>query len=225
MRPTLSTTLALSAALLLSLPGLGLCARHARTAEATPEPTPEMTGSPWGVGAAYLPGPGGALDAISITYRGKPDWDFDGMLLGGSASGTVTTSFGGGSNTGSDFGIGAQARYGLLHPSQYLVFQLVGRLSYVTGSTSASVSAGGASENGTFTTSVLGVFVGAGFEAFFAYWRNVSIELNTGVNFASENTTASGGGNSVSSGGSAFGIGASNVNSFVPLDLAVHYYF
>lgn len=227
MRPSNLLSLSLSAALLLALPGLSYSAgRHTHSVQPPEDNSAPATDSPWGVGAAYLPGPGGAIDALSLTYRGVPNWDFDGMLLGGSASGTVNDSFGGSANgAGSAFGIGAQARYGLLHPSEYLIFQLVGRLSYVTSSATGTVSDGLGSASGTISNDVFGIFVGAGFEGFFPFWRNVSVEVNSGINFGSESTTETGGGNSVSASGSVFGLGASNVNAFVPLNLAVHYYF
>jgi len=226
MRHNLSIYAVLAAALTLALPAMGQ-ARHKRVhsqdADAT-DPSQASDAAPesiWGVGAAYLPGPAGALDAISVTYRGVPNLDFDGMLLGGAASGTVSTTFGSATGAGSDFGIGAQARYALLHPSQYLSFQLLGRLSYVTGTLTGT--AGGAS--GSLTTDVFGIFLGGGFEGFIPFWSNVSVEVSSGLNLGFEGTSASAGGATASAGGSAFGLGASNVNAFVPFNLAVHYYF
>jgi hypothetical protein len=224
MQRTLSTGLALAAALVLTLPSIGQAAprrKHNHTPDAVQTPAVDDTdGGTWGVGVGYLPSPVGALNALSGTYRIMPDLKIDGLLLGGVSSvplgGTNASGAPVNDGTGS-FGIGAQARYSLLHPTSFLDFQLVGRLSFVTGTDSHEVL--GTTVNSS--ASEFGMFVGAGFEGFIPAWRVVSIEVNSGVNIALSGATDG----PYSAGGSGVWLGASNANAFVPLNLAVHYYF
>ncbi|HTB34945.1 MAG TPA: hypothetical protein VK842_08785 [bacterium] len=172
------------------------------------------------MGFGYLPSRNGAIDALSATYRINPDLDLDGLLLGGVASTYAggTSASGGVVNDGvSSFGLGAQGRYSLFHPSQDLAFQVVGRLSYVTLSTTHTVL-GNAT---TSSSGLIGLFAGFGFEGFIPAWRAVSIEVNSGFNIFLTGLSAGGTGANESS---AY-LGSSNANAFVPFNLAVHYYF
>src|SRR5665213_238973 len=222
MQRTLYTGLALAAALMLAMPKAGWARHkhlHAPVVHAAPDSTDQSPAAPaWGVGFGYLPGPGGASNALSGTYRFNPDLSLDGLLLGGIAStiNTGTDSAGNPVNgSNASFGLGAQARYSLLHPTDYLAFQLVGRLSYVTMSgTTPERGFNVSSSSGQF-----GVFLGAGFEGFLPAWRVVSVEVNSGVNIALTGVSGA------SAGGSSMSLGASNANAFVPFNLAVHYYF
>jgi hypothetical protein len=225
MRNSLSTTLALAAALTLSLPGSSW-AKHHRAK--TPKPyasdqSADQSTAPepvWGVGFGYLPSTNGALDALSATYRLNPDLDLDGLLLAGAGS-----TYNGGTNSAgqpvddsnSSFGIGAQGRYSLLHPTSFLALQAVGRLSYVTAS-AAQTHLGNTI---TTTGGQFGVFAGVGFEGFVPAWPAVSIEVNSGLNIMLSDISVAG----FNQGQSAVYLGASNTNAFVPFNLAVHYYF
>ncbi|HTA16420.1 MAG TPA: hypothetical protein VK786_01580 [bacterium] len=225
MRHKLSTYAVLAAALTLALPAMGQ-AKHKRVHRQAPDATDQSMQSNaapepvWGAGFAYLIGPTGALNALSATYRLQPDLALDGLLLGGFSSqylGGTSASGATVNDSISNFGIGAQARYSLLHPNQYLAFQGVGKLSYLTQSDTHTVL-------GTATTTSGGqvsLFLGAGFEGFIPSWQAVSIEVNSGFNIMLSSVSAGG----KSADQSAVFLGASNGNAFVPFNLAVHYYF
>jgi hypothetical protein len=216
MKQPIITGLMLAAALTLTLPSLG---RSARRAQPQPAASDDDSGK-WGVGYAYLPSRSGALDALSATYRLNPNLDLDGMLLGGIGSvyNGGTSASGGVVNDGvSNFGLAAQGRLSLAHPTQDLAFQVVGRLSYVTESTTHTVLGNAV----TTSDGLIGLFAGFGFEGFIPSWRAVSIEVNSGFNVFLTGVSAAGtGANEMS----AY-LGASNANAFVPFNLAVHYYF
>jgi hypothetical protein len=214
MKKTIITGLTLAAALTVALPSLGHCARHAQAAASDDD------SAKWGVGYGYLPIRGGAIDALSATYRLNPNVDLDGLLLGGVGSAYTggTSASGAVVDDGiSNFGLGAQGRFSLAHPTQDLAFQAVGRLSYVTTSTTHTV----AGISGTNSSGEVALFAGFGFEGFIPDWRAVSIEVNSGFNVLLTGVSAGGTGASEMS---AY-LGASNANSFVPFNLAVHYYF
>ena len=216
MKKPMLTGLALAAALSLSLASPAQAARRA----AAPASNSSDGGGQWGVGFGYLPDRNGAIDALSATYRLNPNVDLDGLLLGGIGSTYAggTSASGGVVNDGtSTFGLGAQGRFSLAHPNPDLAFQAVGRLSYVTLSTTHTV--GGVAS--TISSGEVALFAGFGFEGFIPAWRAVSIEVNSGFNVFLTGVTAGGAGaNEVS----AY-LGASNPNAFVPFNLAVHYYF
>ena len=106
----------------------------------------------------------------------------------------------------------------MAHPMQFLYFQLLGRLSYVDLSSTHTV----AGVAGTSASSQVGVFLGAGFEGFIPAWRNVSLEASSGFNIMMTGISSTG--NPGANDTSVF-LGASNTNTFVPFNLAVHYYF
>jgi hypothetical protein len=225
MRHNLSMYAVLAAALTLALPAMGQ-AKHKRVHRQVPDATDQSTQSTaapapvWGAGFGYLPSTNGALDALSATYRPNPDLDFDGLLLGGFGS-----SYTGGTNSSgqpvndsnSSFGIGAQARYSLVHPTTFLALQAVGRLSYVIASANQTHLGDTVSTSG----GQFGIFLGAGFEGFIPAWSSVSVEINSGLNIMLSNISYGG----YNQGQSAIYLGASNTNTFVPFNLAVHYYF
>jgi hypothetical protein len=224
MRQNLTTYAVLAAALTLALPAMGQ-AKHKRVHRQDPDATDQSTpanAAPapvWGAGFGYLPSTNGALDALSATYR-LNDLDLDGLLLGGVGSSyTGGTSASGApvNDSNSSFGIGAQARYSLLHPTTFLALQAVGRLSYVIASADETHLGDTVSTSG----GQFGIFLGAGFEGFIPAWSSVSIEVNSGLNIAFSNISSGG----YNQGESAVYLGASNVNTFVPFNLAVHYYF
>lgn len=202
----------LAAALTLILPGVAQAARRERAQpreriqERVQAPT-DAGDSRWAMGFGYLPGPNGALDALSATFSPTPDVDIDGLLLGG----TVSNANGGNVST-SAFGLGAQGRFSLLHPSPNLAFQVLGRLSYVSSGNPYGANS---------SSSQVGLFLGAGFEGYIPAWRAVSVEVNSGFNIGLASYSA--GGTTVNS--TAISLGASNANAFVPFNLAVHYHF
>jgi hypothetical protein len=216
MRHNLPIYAVLAAALTLALPAAGQ-AKHKRVHRQDPDATDQSVQSN---AAPYLPSTNGALDALSATYRLNPDLDIDGLLLGG-----VGSSYNGGTNSAgqpvndsnSSFGIGAQARYSLLHPTTFLALQAVGRLSYVIASADQTHLGDTVSTSG----GQFGIFVGAGFEGFIPAWSSVSVEINSGLNIMFSDISAGG----YNQGESAVYLGASNTNTFVPFNLAVHYYF
>lgn len=203
-----SQLLTLATALALALPGVASAARRERVQPRERVQASTDDGqSRWAMGFCYLPGPNGALNALSATFNPTPDLALDGLLLGGSQS-----NVNGGNFSGSAFGLGAQGRFSLLHPSPDLAFQVLGRLSYVALSNS----------NGANTSSSqVGLFLGAGFEGYIPVWRAVSVEINSGFNIGLDSYSA--GGTTVNS--TAISLGTSNVNAFVPFNLAVHYHF
>lgn len=203
-----SQLLTLAAALALALPGIASAARRERIQPRERVQASADDGqSRWALGFGYLPGPYGALNALSATFNPTPDLALDGLLLGGSES-----NVGGSNYSSSAFGLGAQGRFSLLHPSPDLAFQVLGRLSYVTLSNPNGVNT---------TSSQVGLFLGAGFEGTIPVWRAVSLEINSGFNIGLN--SYSGGGTTVN--GTAINLGASNANTFVPFNLAVHYHF
>lgn len=167
----------------------------------------DMTGK-WGVGAAYLPG---ASDgALSGTY-----WVMDGLAIDGFLGfGALSSSVSGYSaSSKSDFLIGASGRYDLAKPTPNLHLQVIGRLTYASNSTSIP---GGSSFGG----STIDLFAGAGFEGFIPAWHAVSLEINTGLHVYTDSTTL-GSGSGATTG---FYLGAKN-SSFLPVNVALHYYF
>jgi hypothetical protein len=216
MKKPMLTGLAVAAVLGLSLASPAQAARRSTA----PAASSSDGDGKWGVGFGYLPSRGGAIDALSATFRVNPDLDLDGLLLGGmsSTSNGGTDSSGNPVNDGnSSFGLGVQGRYDLAHANEYLAFQAVGRLSYVTLSNTHTVLG----TNTTSTSGQIGAFVGIGFEGFIPAWRSVSIEVNSGLNIQLTGVGVGG----VSANETAVYLGASNANAFVPFNLAVHYYF
>lgn len=219
MRHKRSKVLALASALMLTLPALGW-SRHRvledqDTDQAAVQPAPQ-----WGVGAAYLPSPTGPLDALTGTFKPNPDLALDGLLLAGSGS----VDDGGTDSSGNEvndsigsFGLGVQGRYDVLHPTNYLAFQVVGRLSWVDEGDTHTVAGHATSTS----ESQFGIFAGAGFEGFIPSWRSVSVEVNSGLNIAFTGT--SGGG--ASSSDDTINLGGSGGAAFFPFNFAVHYYF
>jgi len=186
MRHNLSTYAVLAAALTLALPAMGQ-AKHKRVHKQAVDATDQSTqsnaapGPVWGAGYAYIIGPTGPLNALSATYRIQPDLAIDGLLLGGTGSvylGGTNASGGTVNDSISNFGIGAQARYSLLHPNQYLAFQGVGKLTFETQTDSHTVLGNATTTSGDLVS----IFLGAGFEGFIPAWQSVSIEVNSGFN-------------------------------------------
>jgi hypothetical protein len=218
MRHQRSTVLVLASALMLALPALGW-SRH-RVVEDTDTdqaPAAQPSATQWGVGAAYLPGPAGPLDALTGTLKPNPDFALDGLLL----AGTGSVDNGGTDSAGNEvndsvgsFGLGVQGRYDVLHPTDFLAFQLVGRLSYVDVGDTHTVAGHATSPS----QSQFGIFAGAGFEGYIPSWRSVSLEANSGLNIAFTGMSGGGSNDSINLGG---GTGA----TFFPFNIAVHYYF
>lgn len=220
MRRKCSTVLALASALMLILPALGWSRHRMVEEQDTDQAAPVQPATQWGVGAAYLPGPTGPLDALTGTMKPNPDLALDGLLL----LGTVSVPAGGTDASGNavndsmgSFGLGVQGRYDVLHPTEYLAFQLVGRLSYVDVGDTHTVAGHATSTN----ADQFGIFAGAGFEGFIPAWRSVSVEVNSGLNIAFGG--ASGGG--ASSSNDSIGLGGNTGATFMPFNFAVHYYF
>lgn len=147
----------------------------------------------------------GALDASSLQTSGA------GVLSGSSAPGT--------SSSGSGFGLGV--KYGLTRPSRDMHTQAVARVSTATSNQKD------ASGLVALNTSTMGIFIGAGFEAFVPGWHWLTLEGSAGLALTSQTIKPE------SSGGGGFVAGVSQSSSsvslggagFTPINLSIHVYF
>lgn len=176
-----------------------------------------------GAGAAYIPARSAYLNALTFDLWVMEDLAVEALV--GVGSGSV---YNGGTDAGGkpapdsvfNFGIGGGGRYALARPNDNLLVQAVARLSFENSSTS-SVSRGSTTNT---NSSIIGLYAGAGFEAFFPSWPDVSLEMNAGINALLGTTTVTPPiGASTTYGESAFYVGGGN--GFLPLNLAFHYYF
>jgi hypothetical protein len=200
----------------LALAGIWLCSSGwARTAKRSADTTEEgslsvssdstalSTGldGKWGLGFDTIQGAnsGGALSASpnAVDLRW---WKSDVLALEGLVALNITNPSPG---TGeSIFGLGVGAKYNWRKPVEDVLVQWVGRFSFATDNSGGS--------NNT-TVAVQG---GSAFEAFIPAWKALSVEGMVALGFISQNKP--------SGTSTLFGITG---NGFVPVTVAVHYYF
>jgi hypothetical protein len=132
------------------------------------------------------------------------------LLLGGTGTDGKPVN-----DTASFFGASFGSRQVLAQHGIGLLFEAVERLGYVNESSGLTILG----KTNTSTIGTINVFGGFGIEATFPFWQNVTLEINTGLNYLAASTTTTGGSSSESIfflGGSAYGL---------PFNFAVHYYF
>jgi hypothetical protein len=201
-------------------------------AQPTPRPTavPRMLEHRWGFGLDNVPGAtnnpiSGSLisapNAIALRWWAteKIGLDFlaalDTTSLQTGSSGSTGGSAPGTSDTG--FGVGVGVKYNLTRPARDLLTQIVARVS--TASSTQNDTTGLVKLN----TTTMGLFLGAGFEAFIPGWDWLSLEGSAGFSLKSQtikpDSPAAGGASQTTSSLSLGGAG------FTPVDVAFHVYF
>ena len=192
-------------ALLISTSCLGQSIERAEP----PEPGAMVTGLAhhWGFGFDTIPGAssgGGPLvpglapaNALDVRWWKSDRLAFEALLALGVSNGTN----GAGSNENL-FGLGLGAKWNWKKPSEDVLVQWLGRVSAASDRT------------GSAAITTVAAWLGTGFEAFIPVWRAVSIEGSTGLGLLAQDKA----GNPVT----LLGI---NGNGFVPVNVAIHYYF
>lgn len=214
-----------------------------RQAYAYAQPTPRPTPAPrvlahrWGFGLDTVPGAtnnpvSGSLvsapNAIAVRWWATESIGLD-LLAALDATSLQTGTSGassGGSTPGtaaSGFGLGLGVKYNLTRPAHDLLTQIVARVS--TASSTQSDPTGLLKLN----TSTLGLFLGAGFEAFVPGWDWLSLEGSAGFSMKTQTVKPE----STTGAASAATAGASQTTSsmslggagFSPINVAFHVYF
>jgi hypothetical protein len=114
------------------------------------------------------------------------------------------------------FGAGIKTKFNWKRPSEWVLFQVVGRASVAALSQDVSNALLGTLDQ---TTRTFNLFLGLGFEAFVPKWEALSVEASAGLSISSIQTKTSDG--VAQSGSSASLVG----DGFSPLNLALHVYF
>lgn len=194
-------------------------AKKVTSESSAPEESAKSIGaSSKGVGFGYLSGRQGSVPTISGDIWTSETIALE--LMFGMA--TYSEMLGGTGTDGkpvndavSSFGASIGSRQLLAQHGAGLLFEAIERVSYVNESFGLTTLG----KSNSTSIGTIGVFGGFGVEAAFPFWQNVTIELNTGLNFLISNTTTTGS----SASESALFIGGSA--NRMPFNFAVHYYF
>jgi hypothetical protein len=159
----------------------------------------------WGIGFDTVPGassggeplaPGlGTANALDVRYWRTDRVGIEALLTFGVSNGSSPSSE-------SIFGAGLGFKYNWKKPVDDVLVQWLGRFTF------ASDNSGGAN------ISTVALWAGSGFEAFIPAWRALSVEGSVGLGFVDQNKA-----------GTTETIFGLNGNGFVPVNVAVHYYF
>jgi hypothetical protein len=213
----------ISGLLLIALAmGPALHAKAKKNVGGVPAASTGMGGT-FGAGVAMLPSYKSEMPALTADF-----WVMDSLaveaLLGVGTGSQYNGGTDGSGNPAMDgifaFGLGAGARWVFAAPSEHLLLQGVARLNYANNSQTSPV----AGSNTVTTRNIFGVYVGAGFEGFLPVWDALSLEVNAGLKaqFPSS-TVAPPVGASRSYSESSIELGGDN--TFIPANIALHYYF